>query len=60
VGQVGRAQLLVARQGHRAEPEAGQERLHPLDPVADQQQYDVAAAYADLLQGAGKPCAAFG
>jgi hypothetical protein len=60
VGQVGRAQLLVARQRHRTDAEAGQQRLHPLDPVADQQQYDVAAAYADLMQGAGKPRAAFG
>jgi hypothetical protein len=60
VGQVRRAQLLVARQRHRADAEAGQHRLHPLDPVADQQQHDVAAADADALQGAGKPRAAFG
>ena len=41
--QVGRAQLLGARQHDRADAEAGQHRQHPLGPVADQRQHDVAA-----------------
>jgi hypothetical protein len=43
VGEIGAAQLRVARQRDRADPEAGQHREHPLGAVSDQGQDDVPA-----------------
>ena len=42
--QVGRAQLLGARQHDGADPEAREHRQHPLGPVADERHHDVPAA----------------
>ena len=58
--QVGRAQLLGARQGDRADAQAGDHRVDPLGPVADQRHHHVAAAHAARGERAGEPRGAVG
>src|SRR5690242_19386833 len=49
-----RPELLAARQYDVAGSEAGEHRLDPLDPVADQRQDHVATSYAETEQRPGK------
>ena len=53
--EVAPAQLRVAGERDRAHPPAGEQRQHPLDPVAGQGHDDVAAADAARREGAGEP-----
>ncbi len=49
-----RAQLLAARQGRDADPQAGQDRQHVLDAVADQRQHGRPALHAVRQVGRGQ------
>ena len=53
--KVGRAQLLGARLGHRAEAPAGDHRVGPLGAVANQRHHDVAAADPSSCQRSRQP-----
>ena len=58
--EIGRAQLLGAGLGHRADPPCGHHRVHPFGPVAHQRHEHVPAAHPGLDEASGQPRGAIG